>query len=324
MKQIKLIAETELTDCIEQCILPFWKNHVRQGAFSGQHGVRVSYAWAIPDDCQGTVVISSGRIESLLKYKEVMYDLYQHGLAVFILDHRGQGLSGRMTDNPHHGYVSSFDDYVDDLVYFYQHIVQPNKQGQTALLCHSMGSAIGALTILRHPAMFSCVAFCSPMFGIRPALPDSVASILLWMSDKRAVRRGQKNDFFFGQRDYKPVPFALNKLTHSRIRYDWFRKLYNESPEIQLGGVTGQWLAAAREAMKTIRQRANELKLPVLLLSAGADKVVDNSIQEEVAAKMPHCAFTQIPGAEHELFIESDAYRQPAMESVLRFFFAQL
>ena len=100
MKQIKLIAETELTDCIEQCILPFWKNHVRQGAFTGQHGVRVSYAWAVPDDCQGTVVISSGRIESLLKYKEVMYDLYQHGLAVFILDHRGQGLSSMNTASP--------------------------------------------------------------------------------------------------------------------------------------------------------------------------------------------------------------------------------
>lgn len=324
MKKIKLIAETELTDCIEQRILPFWKNKVRQGAFSGQHGVRVSYAWTIPENCQGTVVISSGRIESLLKYKEVIYDLYQHGLAVFILDHRGQGLSGRMTDNPHHGYVSTFDDYVDDLVSFYEKVVKPNQQGQVALLCHSMGSAIGALTLLRHPGMFSCVAFCSPMFGIRPALPDSVANMLLWMSEKRAARRGQKSDFFFGQSDYKPVPFALNKLTHSRIRYDWFRKLYSESPEIQLGGVTGQWLVAAREAMKTIRLKARELDIPVLLLSAGADKVVDNAAQEEVAAKIPHCIFTQIPGADHELFIEADAYRQPAMESILRFFFANL
>jgi len=309
---------------MKNVIEPFWNTQVTHGQLEGQHGVPVSYAWAIPEHCKGSVVISSGRIESLLKYKEVVYDLYQHQLAVFILDHRGQGLSGRMTENPHHGYVSSFDDYVEDLAAFYHQVVKPHQVGRLALLCHSMGGAIGALSILRYPHIFDCAAFCSPMFGIRPALPDSIANFLLWISKKRSERRGTEADFFFGQSEYIPVPFAANRLTHSQIRYQWFRELYDASPEIQLGGVTGQWLAAAREAMQVIHRRAREIQLPTLLLSAGADKVVDNAAQQTVAAKMPHCSFTQIPGAEHELFIESDTYRDPAMESVLRFFYAHL
>jgi lysophospholipase len=162
------------------------------------------------------------------------------------------------------------------------------------------------------------------MFGIRPALPDSIANLLLWMSNRRSERRGKAADFFFGQSDYNPVPFSANKLTHSQVRYHWFRRLYDESPEIQLGGVTGQWLSAARTAMQVIHEQADQIRLPALLLSAGADKVVDNAAQQVVAAKMPHCSFTQIPGAEHELLIESDEYRRPTMESILRFFYAHL
>ena len=32
---------------------------------------------------------------------------------MFALDHRGQGLSERLTDNPHQGYVGKFEDYVE-------------------------------------------------------------------------------------------------------------------------------------------------------------------------------------------------------------------
>ena len=39
-------------------------------------------------------------------------------------DHRGQGLSGRMLDNPQPGYVESFDDYVQDFKQFYDELFE--------------------------------------------------------------------------------------------------------------------------------------------------------------------------------------------------------
>ncbi|MCT6568541.1 alpha/beta fold hydrolase, partial [Staphylococcus aureus] len=42
------------------------------------------------------VVVVPGRIESYVKYPEVAYDLFQQGYDVIVLDHRGQGRSGRI------------------------------------------------------------------------------------------------------------------------------------------------------------------------------------------------------------------------------------
>ncbi len=61
------------------------------------------------------VVICPGRIESYVKYAELAYDLFHLGFDVLIIDHRGQGRSGRLLADPHLGHVNRFNDYVDDL-----------------------------------------------------------------------------------------------------------------------------------------------------------------------------------------------------------------
>ncbi len=135
-------SEHNLATSFATQINPFWQEHVTEDAFFGKGNVKVRYAFCIPPAPKATIVVSSGRIESYLKYKEFIYDLYQNGFAVFILDHRGQGLSGRMTHDPQHGYVASFDDYVDDLVTFVDTIVKPKQQGELQLVCHSMGGRL--------------------------------------------------------------------------------------------------------------------------------------------------------------------------------------
>ncbi|MGO8654096.1 alpha/beta fold hydrolase, partial [Rhizobium ruizarguesonis] len=77
-------------------------------------------------------MISSGYGESFFKYREIVYDLWQEGYQVYILDHRGQGFSERLirpnkaqeldpraVKRVHDlGYVENFDDFVDDLKTF--------------------------------------------------------------------------------------------------------------------------------------------------------------------------------------------------------------
>ena len=88
-------SEQDLASTFATEINPFWQTSVTLGEFVGKDNIDVHYAWCIPENPKSTVVISSGRIESYLKYKELIFDLYQNGFAVFILDHRGQGLSDR-------------------------------------------------------------------------------------------------------------------------------------------------------------------------------------------------------------------------------------
>ena len=310
-------SETNLATTFATQINPFWQSHVTESEFVGKDNIPVRYAYCIPDNANASIVISSGRIESYLKYKEFIYDLFQNGFAVFILDHRGQGLSGRMTHDPQHGYVANFDDYVDDLITFVESIVKPLQQGQLHLVCHSMGGAIGALTLLRVPALFTKAVLASPMFGIKPALPNWVANGLIRTG--LAVNRMKKRDsgYFFGQTPYIAFPYSLNKLTHSKTRYTLFRELYDEEQEIQLGGVTTEWLKAAHEAMNTIESSAKGITTPSLILSADGDSIIDNKRQRRVAKQMPNATLEIIPRAYHELFTESDEIRDRTLTRVL-------
>ncbi|MDC8832134.1 alpha/beta fold hydrolase [Alteromonas gilva] len=316
-----LSSEEHLATTFREQIEPFWQQHVTQGNFAGVAGIRVNYAYCIPKNAGYSVLISSGRIESLLKYKEVIYEFYRNNVAVFIVDHRGQGLSGRMSGNPHHGYVDHFDEYVDDLCWFIDNVVTPRQRGALHLLCHSMGAAIGALTILAKPDCFARAVFCAPMFGIRPALPGWLAAILIGLSRLYNSLPGTKG-YFFGQRDYHADAFGCNRLTSSETRYQLFRTLYSQQPEIQLGGVTPQWLAAASNAMWDIEHHAAKIHLPALVFSAQNDTVVDNQRQARVAAHMPGAEFVSVAGARHEILIECDAIRQPVIQRILSFFSA--
>lgn len=313
-------TESSLTEFPDKLDL-FWHKHINTGVFKGVGDLNIAFAWCVPENAQATVVISSGRIEAYLKYKEVIWELFENGFAVFILDHRGQGLSARMMDNPHYGYVADFHDYVADFSYFITYIVKPNEPtGPRFLLAHSMGCAIGALTLLSSPDCFHRAVFCSPMFGIRPALPDWLSQSLLNWSAQRHQRAGAQTGYFIGQKDYHPHEFAHNSLTHSEIRYQLFRELYAQVPEIQLGGVTVSWLQAALTAMNEIHRRANELTVPSLLLSAQKDTVVDNKKQKRIVRLAPNMKLITIPQAYHELLMESDPIRLPVMSHILHFF----
>lgn len=304
----------------QQHILPFWRQKVSHGVMGGTKGVDINYAFVVNPDAIGSVAISSGRIEALIKYREVVFNLYHAGYSVFIHDHRGQGESGRMTDNPHQGYVETFDDYVVDFKRFFDAVIAPKSEHTPMLLCHSMGGAIGAMYALTHPNDFAKIVFSAPMFGLRPAMPGWVARCLLGMSKALGSFRGAKRDYFLGQDNYDVKAFDDNDLTHSPSRYDIFREEYELNPSIKLGGVTHQWLKAALKAIDFIEANAGNIKVPTLLLQAGADTVVDNNRQTRVGTAIPGCIIEYVEGAKHELLMESDIYRDPCMRRVFDFF----
>ncbi|WP_299083762.1 alpha/beta fold hydrolase [uncultured Paraglaciecola sp.] len=316
MSQYLLCSEDALATTYSAAIQPFWQNTVQQGRFVGAGKIDIAYAFVLHPQAIGTVVVSSGRIESFIKYKEVVYDLYQNGYSVFIHDHRGQGLSGRMLDNPHIGYVENFSNYVADFKQFIDLVVLKKTEQKPQLLCHSMGGAIGGLMVLRYPELFEKVAFSAPMFGIRPALPNWLANTLFSLHGLIS----NKNAYFFGQEDYESQGFVGNDLTQSEVRYHIFRQEYQESPQVQLGGVSGHWLSMAAQAMDQIEKNAAHFPIPALVIQAGADQIVDNKRQSRVAACMAQTKLMVIDGSRHELLEEQDSYRVPCLTAILDFF----
>ena len=46
--------------------------------------------------------------------------------------------------------------------------------------------------------------------------------------------------------------------------------------------------------------------MPVTIVAAGEDKLVDNAALRTVAARLPHGRYVEIPGAFHEILQETD------------------
>lgn len=311
--------ETELPEKYRTVIEPFWQNQVQKGQFTGQENVSIHTAWVKHPDSKGTIVLSSGRTEGSVKYKEVFFDLYQNGYSIFTLDHRGQGQSGRMASNSDKGHVEDFSFYAADLKTFIDQVVLPESTTQPHFLCHSMGCAIGALYLMNHPDTFDKVVFSSPMFGINAPIPEWLAKGIV---STHGFFNGVFSDepwYFPGQGDKQHEAFAGNSVTHSKVRFEQSEQAFEEV-NAALGGITGGWLKAALWAMKTIEQNAAQITTPALLLQSGGDTIVANEAQKRVCEKMPNCQLIIVDDAKHELLLEQDQFRNVALSEILTFF----
>jgi len=324
----QLTTETELADSYIGQIQPFWQATVRTDQFAGVDGVTIAYA-ELPQPLPApAVVIASGRVEAYIKYQELAFDLYRQGYHLYLIDHRGQGLSGRMLPDPHKGYVNRFDDYVADLKFFYDRIVAPKQHSHHLLLSHSMGGTIAALYLQQYPQDFSAAAFASPMFAIEfGSLPTTMARLITASARLGTDLLGLDPSYAPTQGPYKSKPFADNRLTHSETRYGIFRELYEQRPEIQIGGATHHWLDEGIRAARKAVEQAEQIQVPVLVLRAGNDSIVSAEGQLQFCAKLKQAGNPSVGGAPvvighayHELFFEADPYRLASLNRILDFF----
>lgn len=336
LKPLQFTQESALESNKHQEIHHFWLNGTFN-SFKGKDNIRINYATFQTPRHQRNLVIVPGRVEGYLKYKELAFDLFNQGYNIFILDHRGQGISQRLLKNTNKGYVKSFDDYAQDLNTFITDIVDQTPIALTQgvkpyLLSHSMGGAISLRLMELSPHLIQACVLSAPMIDInKGALPDWFAKVIVGSGNTLNQWFDDEPWYFFSQSDYKVKPFSENDLTHSPIRYQRFIDEYQSNKYIQLGGVTFQWLNEALKAKEQIFKQADKLSTPLLLIQASKDTVVSNQVQQEFWQLLnkknptlyPNTQFVVIKGAKHELFFESDEYRNQALEISLQWFDTQ-
>ncbi len=279
-----------------------------QGSFAGVDGVPIHYAVLRHPQERGAIALCTGRVETYLKYHELVDDLYRMGFSLYLWDHRGQGLSGRMLANPHVGHVARFDDYIADMHAFYQTRIAPAGHRHLALLGHSMGGAIATGYLQRYPDHFQAAALSAPMYGIRLPAPKAVLQPLVTLM--AALMPGR---YVPGGSDYDPVRFEENELTGDARRYAEFRALYEAWPGVKLGDPSLGWLA---QALRQIDRLATmTVSVPILVMQAGDDNIVDNDAQSAFCARQPQHQLLTYPGARHELLIEQDPIRSAVLSA---------
>ena len=292
------------------------------GFLQAPDGIRLRYGcWPYQGKRHGgVVVVLGGRAEFMEKYVETIGELNNRGFHVFSLDWRGQGLSDRMLPDRTRGYVRTFGDYVADLKLFIDEIVKPDSSGPLILMAHSMGATIVLHYLHRYPRSVHKVVLLSPMIDFRTdPVPYAIAKGYCLMMAKIGMSQCnipslRRNESFRGS-------FTGNWLTHDAARFYRVRQAIQDNPRLLVSGVTYGWLAASFQAIGAIRRPgfAQCIQTPVLVVSAGKDRVVCNTATGRFVSRLPAPIAVCIEGAYHEILQERDAIRARFWQAFDRF-----
>lgn len=307
--------------------------------------INIHYAKIIQEDREkekGAIVISTGRTETYLKYKEVAYDLWNNGYSIYIIDHRGQGKSDRelgIGDEKQKGHVEDFGLFVSDFKQLVDEVVKEGGHRNLYLIAHSMGGAIASIYLQQEgdKTPFKAAVFTSPMHMITGVFQRS-ADIA---SCRGARRMAQDNPYGYIvgggpykyrlENSYQPKFFEDNEYTNDKERYRRLFEEYRKNQDVQLGDPTHGWLADACDAARDARENASKITIPVRLYQAEKDTIVHRrghaTFCENLKPKYSpeRCGGSdggpiRIPGAKHELLIAQDGARNRVLKESLAFF----
>lgn len=312
------VPETELANGAGTQVAEYLAAHARTGSLTTADGTTL--AWQrIDARCNDTaLVIVPGWTESYLKYDEVIYDLRNTQWCIYVLDHRGQGLSSRPLENPQIGYVVNFTQYVQDLALFDQRVVRSKPHRRVFFLAHSMGGLVTTLYAANAAPHIDGIALSAPLFEVNSGwLPEWLAWSIAWLFD--AVGLG--NTYVPGHGDWRESRwrFEDNRVTHSSVRFSRAMSLWRADPGLIVSGASNRWLQTTIEASRQASAIAARVEAPMLLLQAGDDAFVRPPRQEHFCDAAPECRRHRFSNAKHELLMERDAIRDEVLRRVVKF-----
>jgi lysophospholipase len=278
--------------------------------FLERAGARLRYAcWNVGGAARGTVVVLTGRGEFIEKYAtEVVGELLERRYAVVAMDWRGQGLSDRPLADRGKGHIDSFATYMADVRLLLEKLVTPSAARPVLAICHSMGSHILMRELAENGAgPLSAALLVSPMTALRREA--MLRSILMLVPEVPAV----EERYLFGTGPFVIFArqFASNIVTHDERRYRFTDDWFTADPRLSLGGPTLGW---ARQAVRSMTAALapgylERIDLPLLLVTAGEDSLIDPKSHAPVAARLRHGEHVVIAGARHEIMMETDDIR---------------
>lgn len=271
-------------------------------------GERLRVALFLPDGpARGSVVLSPGRAEFIEKYFEVIGELQERGFAVLTHDWRGQGLSDRSKRSWLWGHARGWRPFISD----FRHLLdcfEDRLPKPWIAVGHSMGGGLTALALAEGEERFAAVVLSAPMLSLETGTRStaSVRRLALMMNFA-----GRSRQLVLPPPDPRTETFESNVVTHDRARWERAHAQMLADPGLKEGGVTWGWLAFALILSERVfaSRRIDRLDIPVAIVAAEEEKLVANGAAKAMAARAPHGRYVEVPGAYHEILMETDPRR---------------
>jgi lysophospholipase len=292
--------------CMDSTVRNWLDTKVESIDFKSSDGTPLRCYRAVPEKPLETVVFVHGFCEFFGKYHEICYDYYDRGYAVYFIELRGHGHSGRSVERADLVYVTDFDQYVEDVRSLLDRVVLPasgaavgGADPRPVLFAHSMGGAVGALFLEKYPDAFKAAILSSPMlkmtFGGIPLW--KIRLLVLWSKIARWTDRTIP-----GSEPWTGKPDFENGCALSKERYDYQFRLRCADPMCTMNCGSYSWVRAAISATKSLMAKADRVKVPVLICQAGKDTMVDITGQDDFASRAADVRIVRFPESKHEIF----------------------
>jgi lysophospholipase len=270
---------------------------------------------------RGSIVFMNGRGDFIEKYAETCRYWMAQGYSVLTWDWRGQGLSGRMLGEPLRTHLASFDPLVKDATDLLNSPFMAGLPKPWFLVGHSMGGHLAARLLHDSSGLFAKSVLLSPLFGLNAGvIPPRLVEKLI----RLVVAFGQGRRFALGQTPYGAVTrsrFRQTRLTSDIARFGQEAAAIDSHPALASGGVTFGWVLAAMQSIGilTAPDHFESVHLPILLMLAGRDQVVDSLAAETCLGAHSNVQIKWIEGAAHELLRERDSLRDQVLTNIHEF-----
>ena len=273
-----------------------------------------SFAWpAASTTPRGSILFEGGRGDIFEKYLEAFAHWHAQGWSIDWFDWRGQGGSARLTAAGNCGHIEDFADYIADLRAFYAEWASATPPPHV-VMGHSMGGHLVLRGLVEGAIAPDAAVLIAPMLGFKSALPfaERFARILgnLGDSSRPAWKTNEK-------------PYTTDSryslLTHDKDRYEDEIWWHNEKPEIVTGPPSWRWLIEAFRSMRELRDnpRLKKMAVPVLMLVAKADGLVDGKAALKIGAKLRDARIVAFGNeSAHEILREADPVRNRAIGEI--------
>lgn len=273
--------------------------------------------YRLGDGSRGRMMVIGGRGDMIEKYLEVIHHWAVQGWAVTSFDWRGQGGSGRLTDDPLCGHIDDFATWISDLRALTAQWRQGGK-GPTVTLGHSMGGHLLLRALAEGLAPPDAAILIAPMLGLHTApLPRSVAMALARFM--LLIKQGKKRAWTQKEGSARQQRMRQERLTHDPERYAdelWWR---DHSRGIALGPPSWNWVAQALQSTQDMSQAevVKAARTPILILGSKADRLVDPAAILEMARRLPNARLHLYgSNAAHEILRELDPVRLDALARI--------
>ena len=296
-------------------LLPFFNQFPTQ-YFTGKNNVQIAYRHLAHDRSadRKLMILVNGRAENMLKWSEPAYDFYHQGYDVLLFDHRGQGYSTHLLTDSEKGHLDEFRFYVDDMAKIIEKVTELFNYSTQHLLAHSMGALIATYYLANCDHCMNKAVLSSPFYGIPLKHPIRDELIIALMNIF-----GQGERYVFGKGPYQQANLEYNELSFCKTRMKWMNRVNRKNPAIHLGGPTFRWVHLCLNAIKRLPKVIPKIEIPILILQAEKEKIVDNKNLEKLTALFPHVESMLVPQAKHEILFEKDNVRKAVLERVNQF-----